>query len=131
MMANIFKEPTGNFDPTRPLTRDIDIIEKPKEKWFQCTHCDAESQSFKAFEFCKQKRHEVIAVYRPAELSQKQIEELNEDVKNIMDDIMKNHGSVENFFFLQEMTNEAYRKSVKKQARLWEKIKDRERNNGK
>ncbi|MBL7002122.1 MAG: hypothetical protein ISR80_05135 [Nitrosopumilus sp.] len=75
MMANILKEPTGNFNPTRPLTRDIEIIEKLKERWFQCTHCDAESQSFKAFEFCKQKRHEVITVYRPAELSQKQIEE--------------------------------------------------------
>ena len=53
-------------------------------------------------------------------------EELNEDVKNLMDDIMKNHGSVENFLFLQEMTNEAYRKSVKKQGLLWEKIKARE-----
>ncbi len=53
-------------------------------------------------------------------------EELNEDVKNLMDDIMKNHGSVENFFFLQEMTNEANRKSVIKQGLLWEKIKARE-----
>lgn len=42
-----------------------------KEKWFQCTHCDYQSQSFKAFEQCKKKRHEIITVYVPVEDSSK------------------------------------------------------------
>lgn len=66
-MPNILKESTGVFDPTKPLTDDIEIIEKPKERWFQCTHCDMESQSFKAFEFCKKKKHEIITIYLSAE----------------------------------------------------------------
>ena len=57
----------GTFDSTKPLTNDIEIMEKPREKWFQCTHCDSESQSFKAFEFCKKKRHEIITIYVPVD----------------------------------------------------------------
>ncbi|KEQ57131.1 phage-plasmid primase protein [Marine Group I thaumarchaeote SCGC AAA799-N04] len=63
---NILKESIG-FDPNIPLTKDIELKDQIKEKWFQCTHCDFESKSFKAFEQCKKKRHEIITIYIPIE----------------------------------------------------------------
>ncbi len=47
-------------------------------------------------------------------------------MKKVIDNINKKHGSVEHYFYLQEKEHEANRKSVIKQALLWEKIKTRE-----
>jgi putative DNA primase/helicase len=65
---NILKDPVG-FDPNTPLTEDVIINDTPKEKLYQCTHCDFESKSFKAFEQCKQRRHEILTIYRPVDNS--------------------------------------------------------------
>jgi hypothetical protein len=70
---NIFKESIG-FDPNKALTNDIEIIERQKEKWYQCTHCEHESKSFKAFEICKKNKHEIITIYKPAIISDNPLE---------------------------------------------------------
>ena len=47
------------------IESSIETPTRRKEKWYQCTHCDFESKSYKAFELCKKKRHEVITIYIP------------------------------------------------------------------
>lgn len=73
---NIFKDSIG-FDPNKELTNDIEIKEPRKEKWFQCTHCEHESKSFKAFEVCKKNKHDIITIFKQDLVSEKnKIEEL-------------------------------------------------------
>jgi len=52
-------------DLDKPLTDEIITPETTNEKWYQCTECDFNSKSYKAFEQCKKKKHDVMAIYVP------------------------------------------------------------------
>lgn len=103
---NIFKDPIG-FDPNTTLTKDLLIEEPPKEKWFQCTSCDYESQSFKAFEICKKNHHEIITIYRPAERSVNDFNN-NKVFKNDNWDIVADIIQKENYFLTLRENDEIW-----------------------
>jgi len=73
-----------------PITDELSS-EKPKmEKWFQCTHCDYESKSFKAFEQCKKKKHEIIDIYIRSEQNKPRFDN-EEKIDNVAKYIMSHN----------------------------------------
>jgi len=76
--------------------------DKRKEKWFQCTHCDYESKSSKAFEQCKQRRHEIITIFKPLEMSSSQLDQNKPYLNDDFDLVAKIIQSEYNFKTLKE-----------------------------
>lgn len=64
-----------------------------KEKWFECTECDYTSKSFKAFEQCKKKKHQIIDIYIPIENQGLRFDN-EEKIDNVAKVLMKNHNFV-------------------------------------
>ncbi|KFM18203.1 primase protein [Marine Group I thaumarchaeote SCGC RSA3] len=67
----ILLEKQNQTDDSKPINNntnnEFDLVEEPKEKWYQCTECDFESKRFKAFKDCKSKKHQVISIFRKKE----------------------------------------------------------------